>query len=377
MNVLVASDKFKGSMSAMEACRAIAEGLRAGDSSNGHDIRCLPVADGGDGLARTLTDAQDGEWIEAEVAGPLGEAATAGYGLVDEGRTAVVEMAAASGIALLEDRPKDPWRASTRGTGELILHARGRGASRLVLGIGGSATNDGGVGMASALGFRFLDASGDPVLDLPAELLSVRKMLPPEHSDLPATTVACDVVNPLLGPEGCTRIYGPQKGIAPEEMERHEQRLQHLVALAGETGKEFAARPGAGAAGGLGFGSLVFLGAELLPGFDLVADRLGLERHVAWADLVVTGEGKLDRQSLSGKAPCGVAGLARRLGKATAAFCGVLEDPALESHFGPIREIRQPILTLAENMARGPELLRREAEAAAPAIFSSAARALH
>jgi len=366
MKILVASDKFKGSLTAAEACSSIAAGLREGIKGSGHEIRELPVADGGDGMARTLTSASGGRWIEASVTGPLGDKVIAGYGLIDGGKTAVIEMAEASGLALLGTGPKDPLRSSTFGTGELILHALSAGASEVLLGIGGSATNDGGTGMALALGYRFLDAEGKELRELPMGLETLARIVPPDEFPYPKVTVACDVTNPLLGPEGCTAIYGPQKGVTPDTFPKHEERLSRLVSLSGEVGESAAIVPGAGAAGGLGFGSILFLKASLVHGFDLVADRLGLEKAIRWADLVITGEGRLDHQSLEGKAPFGVVRLARKNVKQTAAFCGSLADRSLESEFGPISEIRDPDLKLEENMARGQELIR-----AAARLFAS------
>lgn len=369
MKVLVACDKFKGSLSAAEACSAVAGGLRA-RASEALEIRQMPVADGGDGIAETLLSAEGGEWVECEVCGPLGDRVRAGYAMLGEGRGAVVEMAQASGLALLGERPMDPFRASTYGTGELILDAMRRGAKEILLGIGGSATNDGGSGMAEALGFRFEDASGCILRSMPASLERAARVLRPDRVAFPRVTVACDVVNPLLGPEGCTRIYGPQKGIGVEDFAAHEARLARLVDLLGEAGRAAAAVPGAGAAGGLGFGAIAFLKARLVPGFDLVAERIGLAAAVDWADLVITGEGSLDAQSLQGKGPHGVARLARTMGKATAAFCGRLEDRALEIEFGPIVEIRDPAASLEENLASGRERLFEAAREFAKSGFA-------
>ncbi len=359
-SILVACDKFKGSLTAAEACEAVAAGLREGFGANAPEIRLLPIADGGDGIAETLLAATGGEWTEAEVAGPLGDPVLAGYALIDEGRTAVVEMAKASGLVLVEGM-NDPVRASTYGTGQLLRHAAAAGATEILLGIGGSATNDGGTGMAEALGYRFEDADGHEITDLPAGLERAVRLVPPGSAPCPRVIVACDVTNPLLGPSGCTRVYGPQKGIAEEDFAFHEARLARLVELGGGTARIAAKRPGAGAAGGLGFGAIIFLGAELVPGFDLVAERTGLAAAVAGADLVITGEGRLDEQSLQGKGPCGVVRLARAMGKGTAAFCGSLADRSLEREFGPIVEIGDPSATLAENMARGRERLREAA----------------
>lgn len=371
MKILVASDKFKGSLTANEACDAIAAGLREGASGTAHEIRCRPIADGGDGIADTLTSAAGGKWITTTVQGPLGDPVTAGYGIIDGGKTAVIEMATASGLALLGDGPLDPLRASTCGTGELIRDAVARGVTEVILGIGGSATNDGGTGMALALGYRFFGPDKHLLSDLPLELNQVSTIEAPDSFVFPKVTVACDVTNPLLGPRGCTAIYGPQKGITTATATMHEERLARLVDATGEIGKLAADTPGAGAAGGLGFGAMVFLNSTLVPGFDLVADRLGLVDAVHWADLVITGEGRLDHQSLEGKGPHGVVELARTSGKSTAAFCGSLGDQVLESAFGPIVEISDPQRSLAENMAAGADLLRAAARDFAATLSDS------
>lgn len=360
MKILVACDKFKGSLTAPEACEAIATGLREGFGDRAK-IRCLPIADGGDGLAETLLAACGGERVGHTVRGPLGAPVEAHYVIIDEGATAVIEMAAASGLALLGGGPLDPARASTYGTGELIRHALDRGVSQILLGIGGSATNDGGTGMAEALGYRFENGAGEALSDLPVGLESLARILPPDGCILASVTVACDVTNPLLGEAGCTRVYGPQKGISPDAFAFHEARLSRLVALGGEIGSEAAATPGSGAAGGLGYGAMFFLDATLEPGFDLVAEKLGIAEAIAEADLVLTGEGRLDHQSLQGKGPHGVARLAKQSGKGLAAFCGSLESRGLETEFGPITEIADPSMSLAENMRRAAENLRAAA----------------
>ncbi len=356
MKILVASDKFKGSLSASEACDAIAEGIHEAIPEGSFEIRTLPIADGGDGMAATLTEVANGEWRIIEVQNALGASTKAGYGLIKSGSIAVIEMAEASGLSQLDDEKLDPWRASTFGTGQLIADAIGRGVQKIILGIGGSATNDGGSGMAEALGFQFLDQKGKPVSTMPERLDEVASITPPLGTSFPEVIVACDVSNPLLGPDGCTQIYGPQKGISPEAIGKHEARLECLMHLIGDA--KLAECSGAGAAGGLGFGAVAFLGAKLVPGFDLVAEMLQMEDAVSWADLVITGEGKLDHQSLEGKAPFGITQMARRLGKSTAAFCGILDGDGLESEFGPIFEIRRSDLSTSESMARGAELLR-------------------
>ena len=364
MRVLIASDKYKGSLSGVEACAAIEAGLSA---SLGEAMECklLPVADGGEGMSRSITEAKSGEWVECQIHGPLGRLVRAGYGLIEGGAVAAIEMAEASGLWRLDETDRDPWRASTFGTGELINHATGRGADRILLGIGGSATDDGGTGMALALGFVFRDAAGNLLEDLPADLEKVARIEFPDAASLPRVTVACDVTNPLLGPDGCSRVYGPQKGISESDLPRHGERVQHLVELLGEPGAIAAETPGAGAAGGLGFGCLALLGAELRPGFDLVADILDLEPSVALADLVITGEGKLDSQTLQGKAPAGVAQLARKLGKPVVAFAGVIPEEARENlseRFDLAIQIAPPGISTAESMRRGEEFLRECAE---------------
>jgi len=290
----------------------------------------------------------------------LGVETGAGFGIIDQGRTAVIEMAEASGLAQLDENALTPRTANTFGTGQLIKAAMKRGVEKIILGIGGSATNDAGTGMALCLGWRFLDGSGDEITSLPADLGRVRKIIPPDEGPLPEIIVACDVVNPLLGPDGCTRIYGPQKGILAAEFAEHEAGLQNLVSLL--DAEEIAAQPGAGAAGGLGFGATVFLSAVLTPGFELVSEILGLEEAVSEADLVITGEGCLDLQSLEGKAPFGVARLAKQQGKELVSFCGLADGEGLGEFFGQIIEIRNPDLSREENMARGKAHLTEAAQ---------------
>ncbi len=379
LRLLIASDKFKGSLSGPEACAAIAEGMRDALDEQAIEIRTAPIADGGEGMARGITEARGGEWITVSVGDPLGRPVEAGFGMItDENgrRLGVIEMAEASGLWRLSaaDGELDPWRASTRGTGELMRAAIDHGAERLLLGIGGSATNDGGSGMIAALGFRFLDADGREIDDLPARVEEAASIVPPDRA-LPPVEVACDVTNPLLGPIGCTRVYGPQKGLTESEVPRHEARLAHLVALAGESGRHASMAAGSGAAGGLGFGCLAFLDATLRPGFELVAEVLELDAAVRDADLVVTGEGRLDSQTLQGKAPAGIAALAREHGKPVAALAGCIApgaDAALGSRFDFFAGLDADGLTVEESMARAAFLLRETARRHAPAIVALA-----
>lgn len=354
---LIACDKFKGSLSADAACAALRRGLA---SAGQHEVRSLPIADGGEGLTEVLVVACGGRWIAATARDPLGREVTARYGVLPDG-TAVIEMAEASGLWRLAEGERDPWRASTAGTGDLIRHAvEQSNARRILLGLGGSATNDGGTGLAEALGVTFEDNSGARLRNLPEELtlavrVGLRGRLP-----LPPVEVACDVTSPLLGPDGCTRVFGPQKGVSSGDQARHEARLGHLLDLLGPRGHAAAQAPGAGAAGGLGFGSLVFLDGTLSSGFDLVAQATGLEAAVAAADVVITGEGRLDSQTARGKGPAGVASLARRHGKRIVAFAGAIEDAArgeLAACFDEAIAISPPGAPMAECMAHAEEWL--------------------
>ncbi len=369
MRVLIAPDKFKGSMSARQAAEAIRQGLEA--DAHGREskleIRTLPIADGGEGTAEALCDALNGEWVTCQARDALGRPVEAGYALVAP-QTAILEMSQASGLWRIRPEERDPWCASTFGTGEMIRHAVNRGATRILLGLGGSATNDGGSGMALALGARFLDAAGAELTDLPANLGDAVRIDREKLLQIPDFSAACDVANPLLGPNGATRVYGPQKGVRAGDFPRHEGRLEHLANL---VGGDFQAAAGSGAAGGLGFGCLAFCGAKLSPGFDLVADLLNLEAAICEADLVITGEGSLDSQTLQGKGPHGVANLARRHGKPVLAFAGRTDGCAdLKRAFDHIITISPDELPLEEAMRQGQKLLENAAFSAKKWICS-------
>ena len=356
MRILIAIDKFKGSIPATVAAQAIESALRIAIPSAKCDL--CPIADGGEGTAEAVIAALRGEWCETATCDAQNRAVTARYGQVrDAGHLeAIMEMSAASGLAMVSDLPLDPATASTHGTGLMMLNAIERGANRIVIGIGGSATNDAGIGMAAALGFRFLDASGSPLEPIIANMDRLVKIEPTDVS-LPEILVACDVNNPLLGPHGCTRVYGPQKGV--QDFEFFESRLQHLAdIIKRDLGIDHRDVPGAGAAGGLGFGLMTFCGAKLTSGFDLIADLVHLRERIAAADLVITGEGRLDAQTLHGKGPMGVADMARELNKPVAAFAGAIEaEDQLRTRFDLLCAIKPAAMPLAEAMQRGPELL--------------------
>ncbi len=365
---MIAPDKFKGTLTGAEAAAAMAAPL------GGHDLQLLPVADGGEGTAAAVGAALGGRWVEVDVTGPLGDPVRAGFALVaDEaggGGLAVMEMSSASGLALLDAAALDPWRASTRGTGELLLAARAAGVDRILIGIGGSATNDAGAGMAAALGFRFLDAGGGEIDDVPGGIGDVADIVPDLALDLPEITVACDVANPLLGDDGATAVFGAQKGVGEADRGRHEQRLSRFAeAVVAEFGVDHRDAAGAGAAGGLGFGLMSFCAAELRPGFELVAEAVGLAEAVAAADLVITGEGRLDAQSLMGKAPAGVAKMARAAGVPVVAFCGSCGDgEALAGHFDAIYPLVDGEVGLAEALARPVEMLENKVARCLPML---------
>jgi glycerate kinase len=356
--ILIACDKFKGSLDAAAVCTALARGMAARFPQAAVEIH--PIADGGEGFAASLEIPLGGRWLEAPAHDALGRPVRARYLMADaaDGPLAVIEMAEASGMWRIRPEERDILRASTFGTGEMMRHAIEQcGARRLVIGLGGSATNDGGAGMAAALGVRFLDAHDQPLRTSPACLLDklVRIDLS-ERIPLPPVTAACDVDSPLLGNQGATRVFGPQKGADAASIPMLENVLETIARLSG--GMETAGTPGAGAAGGLGFGLMRFAGARLESGFGLLASLTGLEERVAAADLVVTGEGSLDAQSLSGKGPVAIARMARRHGRPVIAFCGRTDAAARGCGlFDSITELAASGLPADQLMSRTAELL--------------------
>lgn len=357
MRILIAIDKFKGSISATTATAAIESALK--ESILGVECDACPIADGGEGTAEAVVEALKGSWCETATYDAQNRSVAARYGLIvnESQLQAVMEMSAASGLAMVSDLPLSPATASTHGTGMLIKDAQERGVRRIIIGIGGSATNDGGIGMAAALGFRFLDAAGEALEPVIANMDRLAK-IEPGTLRLPEILVACDVNNPLLGPTGCTQVYGPQKGV--EDFAFFESRLAHVAEIAlRDLGTDHRDVPGAGAAGGLGFGLMTFCGARLTSGFDLIADLVHLRKRIATADLAITGEGRLDAQTLHGKGPMGVANMARELGKPVAGFAGAIQaEEQLRTSFDFLYAIKPAEMPLAEAMQRGAELLK-------------------
>jgi glycerate kinase len=365
VRILVAPDKFRGTLTARQAAEAFATGWRRERPDD--ELELVPIADGGEGTMDALVESLVGRVVPATVSGPLGDPVDAAFGLAPSGRgtLGVVEMARASGLALLGEFRRDPLRASTRGTGELMALAIDAGADRLIVCLGGSATNDGGVGMTEALGGRFLDERGRPIADGGAGLGALARIdLSALHSGVSrvAVTGACDVDNPLVGPSGSSAVFGPQKGASPDDVIVLDRGLANLAAVVErDLGIALRSEPGAGAAGGLGFGLMAFCGAKLRPGVQVVMDAVGLSDRIAGADLVITGEGSFDDQSLRGKAPagilqaCGLAGVpvAVVCGRATIEVAGV-PVVSLEDRVGrrvALDEARMSLIDAARDMA--------------------------
>lgn len=357
MKAVVAIDSLKGSLSSMEAGNAIAEGIYRADAEAKVEVR--PLADGGEGTVDALVQGMNGSLRKVRVTGPLGDKVDAAYGIIEEAKMAVIEMSAAAGITLVPDEKKNPLFTTTYGVGEMIRDAIEKGCRKFVVGIGGSATNDGGIGMLQALGYDFLNSKGNAVpygakgLE---DLAEIRK----EHV-LPELAqcefkVACDVTNPLCGPLGASAVYGPQKGATPEMVREMDQWLADYAKLAANCSERAdAEHPGTGAAGGLGFAFLAFTNAVLEPGIKIVLKETKLEQYIQDADIVITGEGRLDGQTAMGKAPVGVAKLAGKYNIPVLAFAGSVTEDAGKCNEEGIHAffpILRGITTLEEAMDR-------------------------
>lgn len=328
MKIIIAPDSFKESMSALEAASAIESGFkRVFPKAN---FIKIPMADGGEGTVKSLVDATDGKIVKKTVTGPLGKSVEAFYGLTGDGKTAIIEMAAASGLHLISKEDRTPLYTTTKGTGELILAAVNHGIKHIIIGIGGSATNDGGSGMAQALGAKLLDSNGKQIGLGGAELRKLRSIdvtdLDPRLSET-HVEIACDVDNPLIGEQGAAAVFGPQKGATPEMVSTLDENLAHYAnLLKRDLGKDIANIPGAGAAGGLGAGLLAFLDGNLRRGVDIVIDTVQLENAIKDAAFVITGEGKIDSQTAYGKTPMGVAQVAKKYGVPVIGITGMVDS---------------------------------------------------
>ena len=338
MKVVIAIDSFKGSLSTFESGAAVSEGIKRVYPDAVTVV--APLADGGEGTVESIVSSCGGELVSLCISGPLGEQVEAVYGVVPDRATAIIEMSAAAGLVLVPTERRDPLYTTSYGVGEMILHAiREKNCRKFIVGIGGSATNDGGAGMLEALGFEFLDSKGAPIMRGAAGLetlssISDKNVLPElEECEF---LVACDVKNPLCGEMGCSAVYGPQKGATDESIRKMDEYLKKYARISADfTGADHSEDEGAGAAGGMGFAFVSYLGATLRSGIDIVIEETGLEGLLSDADIIVTGEGRLDGQSCMGKAPVGVALAAKKYGKPVIAFSGaVREDAHLVNQYG-------------------------------------------
>lgn len=332
MKITVAIDSFKGSLSTFESGEAARVGINKVFPDA--EVQVCPLADGGEGTVAAIVSATCGEMQKITVTGPLGKPVVAEYGIIRDSKTAIIEMSSAAGITLVAPSERDPMKTTTYGVGEMIADAIGKGCREFIVGIGGSATNDGGIGMLTALGFSFLDKYGNALDGYGADLEKIAEISTDgARSEIGECRfhIACDVKNPLCGELGCSAIYGPQKGATPETVKLMDGWLGNYAKLTKSVLPQSDENyPGSGAAGGLGFAFMSYLGGTLESGIELVMSATGLEEHISDSDIVVTGEGRLDGQSAMGKAPVGVARLAKKYGKPVVAFAGCVTDDAGE-----------------------------------------------
>ncbi|RDZ17766.1 glycerate kinase [Priestia megaterium] len=373
MKIVIAPDSFKESLTALRVCEAVEKGIRIHFPNA--EISKVPMADGGEGTVQSLVDATGGQIIQAKVTGPLGKEVEAFYGILGDGKTAVIEMAAASGLHHVPVDKRNPLITTTRGTGELILKALDHKVKHIIIGIGGSATNDGGTGMAKALGAKLLDANGAEMKEGGGSLDQLASIdLTNLDSRLAEVKVevACDVDNPLTGETGASAVFGPQKGATPDMVKQLDHNLAHYAAV---IGKEMQIHiqnvPGAGAAGGLGGGLLAFLSAELKPGVDIVIEATQLESYIKGADLVITGEGRIDSQTIYGKTPVGVAKTAKKHSVPVIAIAGSIgagSEAVYEHGISALFSVVPGAVTLSEALEKADENIERTAKNVASVI---------
>lgn len=367
LTILLAPDSFKESMTAKEACEAMERGIRKANSN----ITCIhvPMADGGEGTMQSLVDATGGKTYTINVIGPLGNVVEASYGILGDGKTGILEMASASGIHLVPIEKRDPLITTTYGTGQLIKACLEHGVKRLLIGIGGSATNDGGAGVAQALGGKFLDREGNEISFGGGQLDKIAKIdLTNFDTRLKEVVVevACDVTNPLCGETGASNVFGPQKGATPKMIDILDKNLRHFAEIIKEQiGKDVIEVPGAGAAGGLGAGLMAFLNGTLKKGIEMVIQYSGLDEKVKEADMVWTGEGSIDFQTQYGKTPLGVAAVAKKYNKPVIALAGrvgndieVLYEKGIDAIFS----IMRGVTSLEDALSKGQENIEKTAE---------------
>jgi glycerate kinase len=364
MKIVIAPDSFKGSLTAVEVSDAIGQGVR--EIFPETEIVKIPMADGGDGTVQCLVNATGGEILREKVKNPLGDEVLASYGILGDKKTAVIEMAEASGLTLIPENKKNPLITTTYGTGQLIKAALDRGCRKMIIGIGGSATNDGGAGMVQALGVKLLNRKGKEISFGGGELKRIfridTKYLDNRLSDT-KVLIASDVSNPLCGPKGASRIYGPQKGATPEIIEELDESLAHFAEIIKrDLHKNVKDIPGAGAAGGLGASLMAFLDAEIRPGIEIIIEIVKLEQTIKDADLVITGEGKIDSQTIYGKAPIGVAKIAKKYNVPVIAVAAIISDDADIVHqhgIDNLIKVSEPPMSLAEPKSKKVRLVKR------------------
>ena len=369
MKIIIAPDSFKGNLTSLQVANALEKGI--------HRVlpkaKCIkvPMADGGEGTVQSLVDATGGKKVRKKVTGPAGKPVTATYGIFDDGKSAIIEMAEASGLPYVSGRSKNPLKTTTYGTGELMIDAVNRGAENLIIGIGGSATNDGGSGMAQALGIRFLNSRGREILQ-PGCGGILDKVAEIDMSGLDPRirkakiTIASDVDNPLCGRRGASHVFGPQKGASPEMVKQLDANLKHFgTVVKKQMKKNIMTMPGAGAAGGLGFGLVAFAGAKMKSGVDIVIEATDLKKHLKGADLVITGEGQVDFQTAFGKTPAGVAKTARKFKVPVVAIGGALADDAagvFEHGIQGLESAVSRVASLDEALGNAPKFLANAGE---------------
>ncbi|MBD7907677.1 glycerate kinase [Sporosarcina gallistercoris] len=369
MRILVAPDSFKGSLSALHAAEAITEGIREADPTS--TIHLLPAADGGEGTMESLVEATNGRFISRLVEGPLGHLIPARYGMLGDNATCVIELAEASGLMRLEDRAQNPLITSSFGTGQLLLHALNEGCRNFIIGLGGSATNDGGAGILQALGMRLLDSKGDEIPKGGAALQQLHVIdsffFDPRIAES-TFLIAADVTNPFIGPDGASSVFGPQKGASPTEVEILDRSLTNFADIIEQhTGISLHHTPGAGAAGGAGGAFQVFFPSTFKPGISVVLETLRFDEYLETADLVITGEGRSDSQTFSGKTPYGIAQAARLANVPVVLISGTITEEsraALGDLFDSVHAITSVSVTVADAMLNPFNLLKETAKQA-------------
>jgi len=373
MKIVIAPDSFKESLTALHVCEALEKGIKTHFPNA--EISKVPMADGGEGTVQSLVDATGGQIIQAKVTGPLGKEVEAFYGILGDGKTAVIEMAAASGLHQVPMDERNPLITTTRGTGELILKALDQNVKHIIIGIGGSATNDGGAGMAKALGAKLINTNGAEIKEGGGSLNQLAAIdLTNFDSRLAEVKVevACDVDNPLTGETGASAVFGPQKGATSDMVKQLDRNLAHYAAIIEkEMDIHIQNVPGAGAAGGLGGGLLAFLSAELKPGVDIVIEATQLESYIKNADLVITGEGRIDGQTIYGKTPIGVAKTAKKHSVPVIAIAGSIgagSEAVYEHGISALFSVVPGAVTLSEALEKAGENVERTAKNVASVI---------